>query len=318
MGQDAGLGEPARHRLARHHPHPALHRPDQGEVDQSRAQHPRRAQGRRRGGARSRPRAVGGRHDDGDVGGDGLRPQGPRRPVRGAQHHPHRRDRLFRVAGGGGGLHRHRHERVGPDDGLSRHAGACGVVQSDRVRGAAPERPAVSARLLDRRRRQRQDHGRRRPRRENSRRLGPRQGRPRHHRSEGRRDAAAARRRQGRGAVVHDRVPDQPVAVAAAHRAGPGELGDRRRSVPQRLGDRHRHRRLRRPGAFRRRGRAARHRDRGARPRRRRRQDHAARRARRCDPRRARGLGHSHPEGHVATYRQGRAGGRRHAAQVSG
>ena len=47
-------------------------------------------------------------------------------------------------------------------------------------------------------------------------------------------------------------------------------------------------------------------------------QDHAARRARRRDPRRARGLGHSHPEGHVATYRQGRAGGRCHAADVSG
>ena len=29
-------------------------------------------------------------------------------------------------------------------------------------------------------------------------------------------------------------------------------------------------------------------------------------------------LGHSHPEGHVATYRQGRAGGRRHAADVRG
>ena len=95
-----------------------------------------------------------------------------RRHVRGAQRHPHRRDRLFRVAGGGGGLHRHRHERVRPDDGLSGHAGAGGVVQSDRVCGAAPERPAVSARLLHRRRRQRQDHGRGRPRRENSRSAG--------------------------------------------------------------------------------------------------------------------------------------------------
>ena len=52
----------------------------------------------------------------------------------------------FARAGGGGGLHRHRHERVRPDDGLSGHARAGGVVQSDRVRGAAPERPAVSAR----------------------------------------------------------------------------------------------------------------------------------------------------------------------------
>ena len=111
-----------------------------------------------------------------------------RRYLRRAERHPHRRDRLLRGAGGGGGLHRHRHERVRPDDGLSGHARAGGVVQSDRVRGAAQERPAVSARLLDRRRRQRQDHGRGRPRRENPGRLGPRQGRPRHHRSEGGRD----------------------------------------------------------------------------------------------------------------------------------
>ena len=65
------------------------------------------------------------------------------------------------------------------------------------------------------------------------------------------------------------------------------------------------------PRPLRARGRAARHRDRRPRPRRRRRQDHAARRARRRDSRRARGQGHSHPEGDVATYRQGR--GRRSA-----
>ena len=64
MGQDAGLGQPARHRLARHHPHPALHRSDQREIDQSGAEHPGRAQARLgRGGARSRPRAVSRRAD---------------------------------------------------------------------------------------------------------------------------------------------------------------------------------------------------------------------------------------------------------------
>ena len=151
-----------------------------------------------------------------------------RRLVRGAQHHAHRRDRLFRGAGGGAGLRRHRDDRVRPDDGLSRHAGRRGVVQSDRVRGAARERPAVPDRLLHRRGRQRQDHGRGGPRRENSGRLGPRQGRPRHHRSQGGRDRAAARRRQGRGAVVHDRVPVEPAAVQSAHRAGPGGRLDRR------------------------------------------------------------------------------------------
>ena len=118
------------------------------------------------------------------------------------------------------------------------------AVSSNPIAFAVPRRngrPYLLG-LLHRRRRQRQDHGRRRPRRENPGRLGSRQGGPRHHRSQGGRDAVAARRRQGRRPVVHDRVPDQPAAVASAHRAGPGELGDRRRSVPQRHGDRHRHR----------------------------------------------------------------------------
>ena len=56
----------------------------------------------------------------------------------------------------------------------------------------------------------------------------------------------------------------------------------------------------------------------GAAARRGRRQDHAAGRARRRHPRRARGRGHSYPEGHVATYRQGRGGARREAADVTG
>ena len=211
MGQDAGLGQPARHRLARHHPHPALHRPDQGEVDQRRAEHPRRAQARLgRGGARSRPRAVSRRADARRGRGRSTVARDVRRwLVRGAPPHSHRRDRLFRLAGRGGGLRRHRHERVRPDDDLSGLAGRGGVVQSDRIRRSAPGRPALSARLLDRRRRQRQDHGRGRSRRENSRRLGRRQGRPRYHRSEKGRERAADGGHQGRGPVVHDRVPDQ-------------------------------------------------------------------------------------------------------------
>src|SRR3954466_14899368 len=51
MGQDAGLGQSSRHGFPWHHPHPALHRPHQGEVDQRRAEHPRRAERGRRGGA---------------------------------------------------------------------------------------------------------------------------------------------------------------------------------------------------------------------------------------------------------------------------
>ena len=123
---------------------------------------------------------------------------------------------------------------------------------------------------------------------------------------------------KGRGLVVHDRVPDQLAAFAATHRSRPGELGDRRRSIPQRLGGGDRSGRVRRPRQVPQRGRAARQSDRGPRPRRRRRQDHAPRRTRRCDTRRARDRGHSHPEGHVATYRQGRDGARRDAAEVMG
>ncbi len=70
-------------------------------------------------------------------------------------------------------------------------AGCGGVVQSDRVRHSPQGRPALSAGLLDRRRRQRQDHGRGRSRRGHSHRLGRRQGRPRHHRSEEGRERAA-------------------------------------------------------------------------------------------------------------------------------
>ena len=91
------------------------------------------AQARRgRDGAGGRPRAVGGgadpRHDRGDRG----RARGRRRLVRGAPTHPHRRHRLFRLAGRGGGLCRHRHERVRADDGLSGHAGArrCRPIRS--------------------------------------------------------------------------------------------------------------------------------------------------------------------------------------------
>ncbi len=185
MGQDAGLGEPARHRLARHHPHPALPRPDQGEVDQSRAEHPGRAQARLgRGGARSRPRAVGGRADARRGRGRHGRPRCRRRLVCGAPPHAHWRNRLFRLAGRGGGLRRHRHERVRPDDDLSGVAGRGGVVQPDRIRHSPQGRRALSAGLLDRRRCQRQDHGRGRSRRGYSHRLGRRQGRSRYHRSE--------------------------------------------------------------------------------------------------------------------------------------
>ena len=57
-----------------------------------------------------------------------------RRLVRGPPHHAHRRDRLFRGAGGGRWLRRHRHERIRSDDDLSWHQGRGGVVESDCVR----------------------------------------------------------------------------------------------------------------------------------------------------------------------------------------
>ena len=104
----------------------------------------------------------------------------------------------------------------------------------------------------------------------------------------------------------------------AAHRAGPGELGDRRRSVPQRLGDRDRS-----SAAFGDRDKFLREAERlgtaiaglaradGV--------DKIMLPGERGDAIRAEreSNGHSHPEGHVATYRQGRAGARREAADVS-
>ena len=76
-----------------------------------------------------------------------------RRLVCGAPPHSHRRDRLLRLAGRGGGLRRHRHERVRPDDDLSGVAGRrrCRPIRSHSpfpARAASPicwtSRPASS------------------------------------------------------------------------------------------------------------------------------------------------------------------------------
>ena len=247
LGQDAGLGQPARHQLARHHPHSALHRSDQGQVDQRRAQHPRRAQARRRGGAGGRPRA-------GRGGADARHGRGDRcaREVGvgwcAARNITHTGAiGYFALQAAEAGFVGIVMSASGPMMAYPGTRVRGGVVQSDRVRGAAQERPALSARLLHRRRRQRQDHGARpiAARKFRSAGASTRTATTPPIRRRSRR--AADGRRQGRRPVVHDRMPDQPAAVASAHRAGPGELGDRRRSVPQRLGDRDRSRRVRRP-----------------------------------------------------------------------
>ena len=122
--------------------------------------------------------------------------------------------------------------------------GAGGVVESDRLRGAAQERPAVSARFLHRRRRQRQDHGRDGPRREDSRSAGvsTRMARtpPIRRRSRTLLPLGGAK---GAGLSFMIECLTSLLLSASARRAGPGKLGDRRRSVPQRHGDRDRHRR---------------------------------------------------------------------------
>ena len=65
------------------------------------------------------------------------------RLVFGAQYHPCGRGWVFRPAGGRARLYRHRHDRVGPLDGLSRSAGVGLVDQSDFDRGALAGLPLL-------------------------------------------------------------------------------------------------------------------------------------------------------------------------------
>src|SRR6266568_2470751 len=67
-----------------------------------------------------------------DGGSDRAGARGPYRLVRGAQHYPCRRGRLFRAAGGECGNGRHRDVGVGSDDGLLRRQGRRRLDQSDR------------------------------------------------------------------------------------------------------------------------------------------------------------------------------------------